>query len=59
MNKERDGELVALLQDLVKIPSWVPDDPSLKTQQNENEVVDYLEKETFSKWFSKGKLNKA
>lgn len=43
MNKERDGELVALLQDLVRIPSWVPDDPSLKTQQNENGVVDYLE----------------
>lgn len=44
MNKERDGELVALLQDLVRIPSWVPDNPSLKTQQNENGVVDYLEK---------------
>ena len=44
MNKERGGELVALLQDLVRIPSWVPDDPSLKTRQNENGVVDYLEK---------------
>lgn len=44
MGAERDNELVVLLQDLVRIPSWVPDDPSLKSSQNENGVVDYLEK---------------
>ncbi len=43
MTKERDHELIALLQNLIRIPSWVPDDPSLKTRQNENGMVDYLE----------------
>lgn len=39
-------ELVTLLQDLIKIPSWVPDGPDdekLKSEQNENQLVDYLE----------------
>ncbi len=41
-----DRELVELLQDLVRIPSWFPDDPGeehLRAVQNENQVVNYLE----------------
>lgn len=39
-----DRVLVKLLQDLIRIPSWVPQDPpDAKLSQNENGVVDYLE----------------
>lgn len=34
-------EVVKLLQDIIRIPSWVSSDP---TKQNENALVDYLEK---------------
>lgn len=43
---KKDDDLVKLLQDLVRIPSWVPDDPGeedLKIAQNENQLVDFLE----------------
>ncbi len=38
-----DQELVALLQNLVRIPSWVPENSDLKKIHNENAVVDFLE----------------
>lgn len=43
---KKDRELAKLLQELIRIPSWVPDDPSeeeLKWTQNENHLVDYIE----------------
>jgi succinyl-diaminopimelate desuccinylase len=40
-NKE-DQDLVKLLQDLIRIPSWV-DKTRGETKHNENEVVEYLE----------------
>lgn len=40
---KKDQELVSLLQDLVRIPSWVPTDPELKSIHNENQVVEFLE----------------
>lgn len=39
-----DRELVTFLQDVVRIPSWVPGDEALRVVQNENGVVDYLER---------------
>jgi len=36
-------KLVELLQDLIRIPSWVPSETNLKSVQNENQLVDYLE----------------
>jgi len=41
--QKKDQELVSLLQDLVRIPSWVPEEPKLKKIHNENKVVDFLE----------------
>ncbi|MDH5533730.1 MAG: M20/M25/M40 family metallo-hydrolase [Candidatus Pacebacteria bacterium] len=40
---KKDQELITLLQELIRIPSWVPEDPKLKKVYNENKVVDYLE----------------
>ncbi|NCN87304.1 MAG: M20 family metallopeptidase [Candidatus Pacebacteria bacterium] len=40
---KNDQELVTLLQDLIKIPSWIPEEPNLKKIFNENKVIDYLE----------------
>lgn len=40
-----DRDLVILLQNLIRIPSWVPQEPDeAKLKQNENNVVDFLEK---------------
>jgi|GEM_PF-2512788 len=41
-NKE-DRELIELLQGLVNIPSWVPDDEEGKKTQNEVKLIDFLE----------------
>jgi succinyl-diaminopimelate desuccinylase len=44
IQNEKDKKLVVLLQDLIKIPSWVPQEPkSARLTQNENGVVDFLE----------------
>lgn len=43
IEKKEDRELVELLQNLVRIPSWVPDDEKGKWTQNENKLVDYIE----------------
>lgn len=40
---KQDQELVKLTQDLIRIPSWIPDDPQKQSVQNENKVVDFLE----------------
>lgn len=41
---KRDRDLVVSLQNLIKISSWVPQEPKeAKLTQNENAVVDYLE----------------
>jgi acetylornithine deacetylase/succinyl-diaminopimelate desuccinylase-like protein len=40
----QDSQLIELLRDLIKIPSWVSDDSTLKKVHNENKVVGYLEK---------------
>jgi succinyl-diaminopimelate desuccinylase len=42
--KPLDQELIKLTQDLIRIPSWIPDELEKRTTQNENKVVDYLEK---------------
>ena len=42
--KPLDQELIKLTQDLIRIPSWIPDQLEKRTTQNENKVVDYLEK---------------
>lgn len=39
-----DKQLIELLQELVQIPSYIPDDREKSRQQNENKLVDYLEK---------------
>ncbi len=39
-----DQKLIKLTQDLIRIPSWIPDEEEKRTTQNENKVVDYLEK---------------
>ena len=41
---DKDKKLVELLQNLVKIPSWVSDDETEKWITNENNLVDYIEK---------------
>jgi len=44
ITNRKDKELVILLQDLIKIPSWVPQESDeAKKTQNENGVVDFLE----------------
>ncbi|MDP3994237.1 MAG: M20/M25/M40 family metallo-hydrolase [bacterium] len=41
---KKDRELAILLQNLIRIPSWVPQEPAeAKLTQNENNVVDFLE----------------
>jgi len=47
LNK-KDKQLVELLQDLVRIPSYIPDNREESVKQNENVLVDYLED-----WFKK------
>ena len=39
-----DQDLASLLIDLIELPSFIPDDRSKSKNQNENKVVDYLEK---------------
>jgi len=39
----KDRDLIKLLQKLVRIPSWVPDDEAGKWTQNENRLVDFIE----------------
>lgn len=39
----KDQALVNLLQNMVQIPSWVPDDEEGKAVQNENNLVDFIE----------------
>lgn len=43
IEEEKDRELVRLLQEIVQIPSWVPDDEEGKAIQNENKLVDFIE----------------
>lgn len=46
IKNSKDKELAELLQRLIQIPSWVPDDPSeenLKWKQNENSLVEFIE----------------
>ncbi len=44
ITRKEDKELVVLLQNLIRIPSWVPQEPAeAKLTQNENRVVDFLE----------------
>ncbi|MBU0998149.1 M20/M25/M40 family metallo-hydrolase [Patescibacteria group bacterium] len=44
ITNQKDRELVELLQNLVRIPSWVPQEPAeAKLTQNGNCVVDFLE----------------
>lgn len=38
-----DQELVDLLQKLIRLPSWVPEEKELKKVHNENQVVGFLE----------------
>ncbi len=46
--RQIDKELIRLTQDLINIPSWLPQQQSKRKHQNENKVVSYLEK-----WFLK------
>ncbi len=39
-----DQSLIELLQEMIRIPSWVPDDEGGKWTQNENQLVDFIEK---------------
>jgi succinyl-diaminopimelate desuccinylase len=39
----KDQKLVKLTQDLIRIPSWIPDNEKERETQNENKLVDYLE----------------
>lgn len=39
----QDKELIGLLQTLVQIPSWVPDDEKGKEIQNENDLAKFIE----------------
>lgn len=44
ITSKKDRELVELLQRLIRIPSWVPQEPADARQtQNENRIVDFLE----------------
>ena len=38
-----DSALIALLQELIRIPSWVSPEKRLKTIHNENQLIDFLE----------------
>lgn len=40
---KKDQDLIKLTQDLIRIPSWIPDDPQQKLVQNENKLVNFLE----------------
>jgi acetylornithine deacetylase/succinyl-diaminopimelate desuccinylase-like protein len=39
----KDRQLVVLLQELIRTPSWIPDNPTERLTQNENQVVDLVE----------------
>ena len=43
IEETRDRVLVELLQKMIQIPSWVPDDEDGKRIQNENKLVDFIE----------------
>lgn len=43
IENKKDRDLIELLQQLVRIPSWVPADESGKAIQNEVKLIDFLE----------------